>query len=727
MKQIALFPKDHIVGIFHGFSEGGLEFRAELVLPYRNIFQSVPMHGQFLLVQLEHEQEAILGRITSVSASGRLASEAGQDYGIRAVADERPIPEDLREQYLRYHVNIRVLGLLRVVDGGIEFAPSHRRLPHVGSRVALLSDEVLREVAGHNIQDAAEIGWFALGEFVYAGNDPRLRHEPWMRALDSKVVSRFDVGSLVARRTFVFARAGFGKSNLVKLMFANLYQGNPSVPKRGGAAKPVGTVIFDPDGEYFWPDDKGRPGLCDVPGLRDKIVVFTKRQAPSSFYQLFVAGDVKLDLRRLRPADVVSIALSPEKQDQQNVRKLKSMSDSKWRQLIDEIYAHGNSADPEILMPLLGLEEDQEGELYAARANMTTIVNMLHSPSSLTMDKLLVALKEGKLCIFDVSQARGEASLQLSGLVLKQIFDHNMEEFTKKDPDSIPTIAVVEEAQSVLSERAAAGEGVYVQWVKEGRKLDLGVVLVTQQPGSIAWQILSQGDNWFLFHLLSRGDLEHVKRANSHFSDDILSSLLNEPIPGHGVFWSSAGKGKPYPLPIRVLSFEDTYKMIDPSYDRPPEDTYARRLRTKYDALVEKAARKLKEETKTAPPAESAEGSVSDEDAHGRETDVDMLLFYTQQAAAMIQGDMILMGKLRGDGMPWAGVKEAIARTLPGVMEESERAKLAYELVPQVLEKLFGKQDKGWRGEKRPKKSGEGLTTWVVARPAKEGTEDTQE
>ena len=34
MKQIPLFAKDNIVGIFHGFSEGGLEFRAELVLPY---------------------------------------------------------------------------------------------------------------------------------------------------------------------------------------------------------------------------------------------------------------------------------------------------------------------------------------------------------------------------------------------------------------------------------------------------------------------------------------------------------------------------------------------------------------------------------------------------------------------------------------------------------------------------------------------------------------------
>ena len=115
------------------------------------------------------------------------------------------------------------------------------------------------------------------------------------------------------------------------------------------------------------------------------------------------------------------------------------------------------------------------------------------------------------------------------------------EQFTKKDSRSIPVITVVEEAQSVLGISAGQGEGPFVAWVKEGRKYDLGAVLITQQPGSIPQEILSQGDNWFVFHLLSEGDLRAVKKANAHFSDDLLSSLLNEPIPGHGVFWSSSG------------------------------------------------------------------------------------------------------------------------------------------------------------------------------------------
>src|SRR6185312_15319700 len=102
-------------------------------------------------------------------------------------------------------------------------------------------------------------------------------------------------------------------------------------------------------------------------------------------------------------------------------------------------------------------------------------------------------------------------------------------------------------------------------WVKEGRKYDLGAMLITQQPGSIPVEILSQGDNWFQFHLLSAADLTTVQRANAHFSADLLSVLLNEPIPGQGVYWSSAG-GKPYPVPLRVFSFERLYHAQDPDY-----------------------------------------------------------------------------------------------------------------------------------------------------------------
>jgi hypothetical protein len=693
---VELFPKDHVVGIFRGFREGGLEFHADLILPYRSDLQTIPMHGQFVIVQLESPDEAVLGRISSLSSEGRLTGPSGEEFNIRAMREGRAVPEQLREDYLKYRVDIRVLGVVRRnPEHGIRFVASHRRLPHVGSPVAFLNDELLRHVAGH-YEPGADLGFLAFGEFAYAAGDKRLKAEPGLQVRSPATIVRFPVENLVSRRTFVFARAGFGKSNLNKLLFSTLYKTTPHVEKRGGRKVPVGTLIFDPEGEYFWPDDKGRPGLCDVEVLRDQVVVFTSREAPSAFYGSFVAGDIKLDIRRLRPGDVVSIALSPEKQDQQNVRKLKGMTDTTWQELVDLIDREGNSADLNTVKRLMRLEEgQQDAEALAGRANMTTIVRMLHDARSQLLDMLMAALSDGKLCVIDVSQLRGEAALVLSGLLLRRIFQRNQDEFTKAQPRTMPTIAVVEEAQAVLSEGHAAS-GPYIEWVKEGRKYDLGALLITQQPGSIPQDILSQGDNWFLFHLLSAADLQKVRQANAHFSEDILSALLNEPIPGQGVFWSSVA-GKPYPVSLRVLSFEDANPRLDPDYSRPAVETYALALRSKYTSLAAEPA--LPELVGAVPVGQSEDGAEGP----------DVLRLYQERAIAAVRADENFKRSIDGHGIPWGVVMGKLKDALPEALDN--RSDMAYGLVPRAMEEILGgKQGDAWDTERRPSASGKQVT-----------------
>jgi len=349
----------------------------------------------------------VLGRITSFSSDGKLSTPSGEDFTIRAMRDRRDVPEDLREQYLKYRVNIRVLGVLRRNGNHPAFVPSHRRLPHVGSPVGFPSNEVLQWIAGHH-DIGANIGNFALGEYVYDPKRVRNGDEAWMQLVDPEVRVHFDIAHLISRRSFVFARAGFGKSNRNKLLFSHLYKEQPFTTKRQGAKVPVGTLIFDPDGEYFWPDDKERPGFCDVPWLQDKLVVFTSREAPSNFYGSFTAAKVRLDIRELRPGDVISIALAPEKQDQQNASKLRSLNQGAWRQLVDLIHRDRNGASLADVARILNLDpQRQQAEAIAARSNMSTIVGLLHDPSSQTLTRLIEALSEGKLCVIDISQMRG--------------------------------------------------------------------------------------------------------------------------------------------------------------------------------------------------------------------------------------------------------------------------------------------------------------------------------
>ena len=695
-----LFDPGNVVGVFRGFSDSGMEFHADLVLPYREELQSIPMHGQFVLVQLTREDEAVLGRITSVAAEGRLVSPIGEDYAIRAVRDDRPIPDELRDQYLKYRVDIRVLGVERVDGDKLIFVPSHRRLPHVGAKVALCSDEVLADVA--NAVDAgpsaAEIGFLAFGEFVYAGDDPRAGAEDWMVTLHPAILPKFQVSQLVSRRSFVFARAGFGKSNLIKLLFSRLYATDPVLPSPGRAPAGVGTVIFDPDGEYFWPDAHGRPGLCDVPSLTERLVVFTGQQAPSPAYQSFVVDKVKLDIRQLSAQRVIGIALPAERQDQQNVTKLKSLGTERWTRLVDLIAAHRYDVDPAEIRRICGIKPaNEEAQTNAIIGNMVRVVDALHDPSSQMLRALKTSLSDGKLCVVDISQLRGHRGLQLASIILAEIFSHNQREFTKAKPEIVPCIAVVEEAQTVLAPSVTSAEdSPFVSWVKEGRKYGLGAVLVTQQPGSIPPELLSQGDNFFVFHLLSAGDLAALKRANAHFSDDLLATLLNEPLVGHGVFWSSAPgtdrSARPYPLPVRVLSFEAEHRELrDPSYSRGPVDCYAARLRARFRGALAAAA---------ATPAAGVDAEAA----------------YRKAAISALRNRAEFAQRLAsGHGVTWGKVQAWLTQAAPPEEVVGDRFEWAYQVVRPALLEILGPEGSGWRTEKRPHPERPGASqTWIL-------------
>ncbi len=550
-----LFANSELMGTFKGFNEKGLEFAAEIIAPYEGSMLDRPQLGQFLLIELGSHEEAALGRITRFVPSGLLATPEGEDYVNTMQRRKQDVPEDLKQQRLKYRVQVKLLGAVKVVAGKITYVPSQRRLPHLGARVALPSAEVLREICRLS-QGSTELGDFVLGEFVFCGAGVAQK-SPIFKSMDPKLTVTFDIKGLVARRSVIFARAGYGKSNLMKFLISELYRDQPKT----NAGRKVGTLIFDPNGEYFWPDivDR-RPGLCDVTHLREKVVVFTNKDAPSPHYGSWKVGQVKLDIRELRPRDVIGVAISPDRQSHQNVLKLKALSDNNWRQLVDLVEAQGLQVSDQQVANLLGYSAQQIqqslGEIAAARSNMFGVVRLLHDPLSRLLSGTIDALARGAIVVLDLSLLSSAAGNILAGLLLRRLFSHNQENFTGGQP-IIPVIAVIEEAQSVLG-RNLDDSSPYVEWVKEGRKYELGAILITQQPGSMAPEIMSQADNWFCFHLLSEGDAGTLGKYNSHFSDDVLAHLIGEPIPGNCFMWSAPHQ--PFVLPVRVRNFEDLYR-----------------------------------------------------------------------------------------------------------------------------------------------------------------------
>jgi hypothetical protein len=554
-----LFANSLVMGTFKGFNERGLEFAAEIVAPYEASMLERPQLGQFILIELGSVEEAALGRITRFVPSGLLASAEGEDYVNTMQRRQQAVPEDLKEQRLKYRVQVKLLGAVRSFpEAGVDriiYIPSQRRLPHLGAKVALPSNEVLSELCRLS-QGQTDLGDYVLGEFVYSGSGVQ-DSSPVFRHLDPSLSVKFDIQNLVSRRSVVFARAGYGKSNLIKYLVSELYRSGQ--PKTAGGQN-VGTLIFDADGEYFWPDRiRHRPGLCDVAHLKGHIMAFTNRRPPNAYYGSWKVGEVRLDIRELPPRDVIGISLSPDRQEQQNVLKLKSLSDTNWRKLVDLVQDQHLQASDAAIGGLLGYAgaqiQNNAAEIGAARSNMNNIVRMLHDPASRLLSGTLQGLADGSVVVIDISLLSSSAGNNVAGLILRRIFSHNQENFTGGQAP-IPVVAIIEEAQSVLG-RNLEESSPFVEWVKEGRKYELGAVLVTQQPGSLAPELLSQADNWFAFHLLSEGDAVVLGKYNSHFSNDILSHLIAEPIPGNCFMWSAPHQ--PFVLPVRVRNFEKLY------------------------------------------------------------------------------------------------------------------------------------------------------------------------
>ena len=524
-----------VIGVFKGFIESGLEFKADLVVPYQSEF--TPLLGSFLVVEVS-KQRYLLGRITRFHPVGLMAGAEAEDYLARMTKAGRSVPEDLKEAKLRYNVNVKLLGGLTLGGkGDPKYEPSMRQLPHLGARVGIPAEDALRLICSLGVEAGekpAILGRLAFGNHVFDGDGQANMPVP------------FDVRRLVGRRTYVFAHAGYGKTNLVKLLVTKLYETNPE----------VGFLIFDPEGEYAVTDKKGRPGLADVPGLQDKVVLYTDRKL-SPKYQRFLAGDVHLNLGSLRPGNVVKNCVPPEKWEQVWANAVRGLQEHEWAGLVRLLESDGYRADSAEIREIV--QNVAETTPPAIVNNIVPVVKRLHDKPSRMLDGIFWHLERNHIVVVDISLMASVHGRWIASLILNEIFQRNQANFTAgAQGELLNVVTVVEEAQTVLSSDREKGETIFVEWAKEGRKYGLGSIFVTQQPGAIPSELVSQGDNFFVFHLLSTDDLASLQRANAHFSADVLGMILNEPIPGNAYVWSSPYQ--PFVLSVRVENFEDYAK-----------------------------------------------------------------------------------------------------------------------------------------------------------------------
>jgi len=361
----------------------------------------------------------------------------------------------------------------------------------------------------------------------------------------------FDLDKFKNRRTAIFARTGYGKSNLCKLVV--------SLASLTG----VGLLIFDMEGEYVFGDpSKNTIGLADIPGIEENLVVYTNRRDYDTSRYSSVQIRPLVNLELLWPRQIASLFPEAGGDEAKAITHFKGLfklpqefinsvrrfrdtsSDHERNQLLDEAARS--------IAPQKKDGKVDESQVGVLSRNLRWILPLDNSDAPNIVTDIMQHVAQGRTIVVDLSLLPLEIATPLSNIILEGIFRYNVRNITQGK--LVDCIAVFEEAQDVLNREAVKeGHSYFARWAKEGRKYHLGLIYVTQQPGAIAEEIVSQTDNFFIMHLLGKGDIDALRRANPHYDGVISDFLKNETIVGNAYIYSAPKQ--PYTFPCRVLEF----------------------------------------------------------------------------------------------------------------------------------------------------------------------------
>lgn len=162
-------------------------------------------------------------------------------------------------------------------------------------------------------------------------------------------------------------------------------------------------------------------------------------------------------------------------------------------------------------------------------------------------------LRRGRIVIVDLSQGDPNIQRLYSESICKYIFSDAMGRFIKNEPNNFIQF-YFEEAHNLFPKKEDKDlSQIYNRIAKEGAKLNLGLIYLTQEVSSISANILKNTQNWFIAHLNNDDELREIKKYYDF--GDFVDSLVR--------FSESSDKGfvrmktysNPFVVPVQIDRF----------------------------------------------------------------------------------------------------------------------------------------------------------------------------
>lgn len=449
--------------------------------------------GEFVYYDFFHEQEgktrSILGKI-----SGRRLIEHLPD---RIFSDSQTSPEAIAaligfgyDDPEIYEVAVDVVGYFQPGLGFI----NPRRAPDPGAKVHLADDASLTQIL--NRRNQGSVGSAHVGSLLLRDKDA--------------VPVVLDVKELVSTHMAILAGTGSGKSYTAGVLIEELLRPNNR----------AAVLIFDPHGEYGTLDGmRGNPAFQGEDGYEPSIKVLTPQE-------------VRIRISSLDVYDFVTLLPQMSERQQavlekafRHLRKHKK-SEHRWdiQDLIAAVYQvdtklddEGNEKAGSSAEPLeWKLEKLERSEYFSPTEHLR--------PADL--------LEPGRVTVLQMNEIPQEQQQVICAAILRQIYHARIDTARgnvaegAEDYLPYPGFVLIEEAHRFApAHEPSRCKQILRTILSEGRKFGLGVGLITQRPGKIDSDILSQCMSQFLMRIVNPVDQDSLKHGVEAAGRDLLQEL----------------------------------------------------------------------------------------------------------------------------------------------------------------------------------------------------------
>jgi len=391
-----------------------------------------------------------------------------------------------------YEVTVDVVGYF---DKNLGFL-NLRKSPDPGAKVYIAEDDMLQRIL--NKKQRGDIGSAQIGSLL-------------LREPDAVQVT-LDVKELVSTHMAILAGTGSGKSYTAGVLIEELLS-----PYNRAAV-----MIFDPHGEYSTLEDlRGHPAFQGDDGYAPRV-------------QILTPDDIRIRMSSLDYYDILT--LLPMTSDRQQAILSKAFAilkkhkrgggEYRWdvQDLIAAVYQADTSVD----------EEGNEKKGSSAEALEWKLSKLESSPYFHAMEHLTPPglMQPGQVTVLQMSEISQEEQQVICAALLRQIYHARLntqkENIGPEDENYLPypVFVLLEEAHRFApAHEPARCKQVLRTILGEGRKFGMGMGMITQRPGKIDSDVLSQCMSQFLMRIVNPVDQESLKHGVEAAGRDLLQEL----------------------------------------------------------------------------------------------------------------------------------------------------------------------------------------------------------